>query len=53
MSNCNCENCGHTCHCRTECAECANDVCVKCQCEHCKDEIAEWAWQDSGIEQGI
>jgi hypothetical protein len=28
-----CKNCGHTCHCDTECTKCRNDVCIKCEHE--------------------
>ena len=29
-----CRYCGHRCHCySTECLECINDVCQKCDCE--------------------
>lgn len=57
MSDCKCENCGHTCHCGAECNECVNDVCVQCKCKHCNNKARyiqqEWAWQDSGIEMGF
>lgn len=55
MSDCKCENCKCDYHCGDECPTCANDVCIKCECEHCKDENKpeEWAWQDSGIELGF
>lgn len=32
-SNEKCKNCGHNCHCGTECQTCHNDVCVKCEHE--------------------
>ena len=29
-----CSNCGHDCHCnKTDCADCINDVCTKCECD--------------------
>ena len=56
---CKCENCGHNHHCGRECKDCNNDVCIVCNCDCCSEKIVynkpqdEWAWQDSGIEQGI
>ena len=37
MSDCKCKNCGCEHHCGKECESCANDVCHKCECEHCKE----------------
>lgn len=59
MSNCTCKNCGHSHHCGRECQECANDVCVKCDCDcdWCNTVEAkteeEWKWVDSGVEVGF
>ena len=33
-----CENCKCDSHCHKECSSCANDVCVTCNCENCRDE---------------
>jgi hypothetical protein len=52
MSDHKCKKCHCDSHCGKECTTCRNDVCQKCECEKCKDQ-SEWAWQDSGIEQGI
>lgn len=59
MTHCKCKNCGHNHHCDQECEDCNNDVCIICDCNCCSDNIVynksqdEWAWQDSGVEQGI
>lgn len=55
MSDCKCRNCQCESHCGTNCPNCANDVCHKCDCEKCNPtvHVQEWAWQDSGIEIGF
>ena len=53
---CTCRNCGCNHHCNTECDDCKNDVCVKCDCDICNPKIkvsSNWQWQDSGIELGF
>jgi len=52
MSECKCENCKCEHHCDEECPTCNNDVCLKCDCEHCRED-KKWAWEDSGIELGF
>ena len=31
-----CETCGHDCHRDSDCKECVNDVCFRCQCPDCR-----------------
>lgn len=41
----NCVKCGHGCHCyATDCQECHNDVCTKCECKEVQDTDAkDWS----------
>jgi len=52
-----CRNCKCKHHCGKECNQCRNDVCQQCSCEHCDPKKSrldgQWAWQDSGVEQGF
>jgi hypothetical protein len=55
--SCKCNNCHCDHHCGTECPTCANDVCQRCECEHCAErpmkQVEEWQWADSGVEMGF
>ena len=48
--DCKCEKCHCEHHCGTNCKNCANDVCLDCQCDHCRKPPSQAVWPDNPVE---